>query len=126
MKPPHCLQVPETLEAVEVSDAAPETVTLENEASTIAAADTEASLIAIAPRVTIRSIQALNSKTISVAAMPSGVSVELMLNGNKASQTKPDNQAMYAMMLPIDPSQDQFRLNPSCWIMTATQSPVQH
>lgn len=105
------LQVPETLEAVEVSNAAPETVTSENEASTIAAADTEASLIAIAPRVTIRSIQALNSKTISVSGnAEGGVSVELMLNGNKASQTKPDNQAMYAMMLPIDPSQDQFRL----------------
>ena len=110
------LQVPETLEAVEVAETAPktvtaETVTSETEASTIAAADTEASVIAIIPRVTIRSIQALNSKTISVSGnAEGGVSVEMMLNGNKRAETKPDDNAMYAMIVPIDPDQDRFRL----------------
>ena len=105
------LQVPETLEAVEVAEANSEIVTTETEASTIAAADTEASVVAIIPRVTIRSIQALNSKTISVSGnAEGGVSVEMMLNGNKRAETKPDDNAMYAMMVPIDPDQDRFRL----------------
>ena len=105
------LQVPETLEAGEVSEVAPETTTTETEASTIAAADTESSIVAIIPRVTIRSIQTLNSKTISVSGnAEGGASVELMLNGNKGAETKPDDNAMYAMMLPIDPDQDRYRL----------------
>lgn len=105
------LQVPETLEAVEVAEVATETTTTETEASTIAAADTEANVVAIIPRVTIRSIQALNSKTISVSGnAEGGASVEMMLNGQKGAETKPDDNAMYAMMLPIDPNQDRFRL----------------
>ena len=104
------LQVPETLEAVKV-EVATETTTTETEASTIAAADTEANVVAIIPRVTIRSIQALNSKTISVSGnAEGGASVEMMLNGQKGAETKPDDNAMYAMMLPIDPNQDRFRL----------------
>lgn len=109
------LQVPETLEAVEVSEAAPETTTTETEASTIAATDAKASVVAVLPRVTIRSIQALNSKTISVSGIAEGgtedgASVELLLNGQKAAETQPNDNAMYAMMVPIDPDQDQFRL----------------
>ena len=109
------LQVPETLEAVEetveVTGATSETTTTETEASTIAAADTEASVVAIIPRVTIRSIQALNSKTISVSGnAEGGDSVEMMLNGQKGAETKPDDKSMYALMLPIDPDQDRFRL----------------
>ena len=61
--------------------------------------------------MTIRSIQALNSKTISVSGnAEGGVSVEMMLNGNKRAETKPDDNAMYAMIVPIDPDQDRFRL----------------
>ena len=101
------LQAPEAIE---------ETIeATEDEASTIAAADTEANTgvnpAPLMPRVTIRSLQALNPKTFSVSGLAEGgASVELMVDGKMAAEAKPDDRAMYAMIVPIDPSQDRLRL----------------
>ena len=105
------LQAPE---AIEETIEAPIEAT-EDEASTIAAADTEANTgvnpAPLMPRVTIRSLQALNPKTFSVSGLAEGgASVELMVNGKMAAEAKPDDRAMYAMIVPIDPTQDRLRL----------------
>ena len=103
------LQVPETIDPSSTSA---------DDANSIAAEDTDANItpvIVITPRVTIRSIQALNAKTMSIsgnaeANNPKGVSVDVMVDGVLAATVKADDQAMYAAMVAINPDKQTITL----------------
>lgn len=97
------LQTPEVLEA-EVKEEVVESVASED-------AEQGAVEVYVAPRLTIRSIQALNPGMMSVSGdAQGGVSVRLSVNGSESDTIRPDEKAMYAATMPIDRTADIFKL----------------
>ena len=108
------LQAPDAIDPTASSSAdtvKATTAVTETEASTIAAADTEVAITPVMPRITIRSIQAVNPKTISISGVAEGgEAVRIMLNGIEAASSTPDDKAMYAVLITIDPDLAKYTL----------------
>ena len=97
------LQTPEVLEA-EVKEEVVETVASED-------AEQGAVEVYVTPRLTIRSIQALNPGMMSISGdAQGGTSVRLSVNGAESDAIRPDDKAMYAATMPIDRAADKFKL----------------
>ena len=97
------LQTPEVLEA-EVKEEVVETVASED-------AEQGAVEVYVAPRLTIRSIQALNPGMMSISgSAQGGASIRLSVNGVESDAIRPDEKAMYAATMPIDRAADTFKL----------------
>ena len=74
-------------------------------------ADESSPTAAMAPRITIRSIQALNPKVMSVSGhAEGGALVTMSINGQVMETARPDPQSMYAVSLPIDKSLESFEV----------------
>jgi nucleoid-associated protein YgaU len=74
-------------------------------------ADESSPTAAMAPRITIRSIQALNPKVMSVSGhAEGGALVTMSINGQVMDEARPDAQSMYAVSLPIDKSLESFEV----------------
>ena len=98
------LQTPEVLE---------ESAASEEVAETVAEADAEqgATQAVLPPKLTIRSIQALNPGLMSVSGLAQGgAAVTLSVNDKSVAPVRPDDKAMYAATLPIDPNSKTFTL----------------
>lgn len=65
----------------------------------------------MSPRLTIRSIQALNPGMISVSGDAiGGTNIILSVNGKATDPVTPNDKAIYATLVPIDPAADRFAL----------------
>ena len=74
-------------------------------------ADESSPTAAMAPRITIRSIQALNPKVMSVSGhAEGGALVTMSINGQVMDEARPDAQSIYAVSLPIDKSLESFEV----------------
>ena len=99
------LQAPKALE--EVSE------TAENIASTDADQGAEHSPVepAITPRLTIRSIQALNPGIMSVSGRADGgMTIHISVNGANVGPVRPDDKSLYAVSVPINATAQSFKL----------------
>ena len=97
------LQTPEALKA-EVKEEVVESVASED-------AEQGAVEVYVAPRLTIRSIQALNPGMMSISgSAQGGTSIRLSVNGVESDAIRPDEKAMYAATMQIDRTADTFKL----------------
>lgn len=105
--------VPYTEQATQTATVlqAPETIIPETLANEIAASEADQSDQNIIPRVTIRSIQALNETSLNISGLANGgASIDVSVNGVFAISSKPDDKSMYTAAFTVDKSQESFVL----------------
>ena len=103
------LQAPEALEPAEDTVVSTSTESAENIVSSDA--DQASNDPVVMPRLTIRSVQALNPGLMSVSGRAEGgSSIHISVNGMAAEPARADDKSLYAVTLPIDGSASSFKL----------------